>query len=143
MTLHIKKLCVGADRLEDLEAWRDHVVSADRRAGGPGVMTHVTRMFPRRSNELLDGGSLYWVIKGAIRARQAICDLQERVGDDGVARCAIILEPDIISTELRPCRPFQGWRYLKPDAAPRDAGLRATADLPAALREELSTLGLL
>ncbi|MEM1104214.1 MAG: DUF1489 domain-containing protein [Pseudomonadota bacterium] len=143
MTLHLKKLSVGAQSVEDLEAWRDHVVARNKAATGEEVMDHVTRMWPRRGGELLDGGSLYWVIKKAIRCRQRILDLREAVGEDGVKRCAIILDPEILPTEARRCRPFQGWRYLEPEAAPADAAGAAATGLPLKLRDELAELGLL
>jgi len=100
---------------------------------------------PRRRDELLDGGSLYWVIKGIVQVRQPIMDLQEVRGDDGIRRCDIILDPQLVPTRPHPRRAFQGWRYLSAEDAPKDLG--ALADeldrLPAAMRSELMELGLL
>ncbi len=143
MTIHLVKLCVGAETLGDLIAWRDRRSAMLACAGEPDLHDHVTRQFPRRADELLDGGSLYWVIKGRILARQLIVDLQEVKGEDGVPRCRIVLDRDIIPTEAQPRSAFQGWRYFKADDAPPDQNLSGRGDAPAALREELAELGLL
>ncbi len=58
MALHIIKLCVGVDSLQDLRDWR-----ASRAAAGHAAICS-TRMAPKRAAEILDGGSLYWVIRG-------------------------------------------------------------------------------
>lgn len=142
MTVHLVKLCVGADSVEDLASW---VTSrAERNASGPfgRVSDHVTRMFPKRRAELLAGGSLYWVIKGVILVRQQIIGLEPVTGDDEIERCAILLEPKLVLTEAQPQRAFQGWRYLKPEAAPKDLETGARRE-PAGLRAELAALGLL
>ncbi len=116
--LHLLKLCVGADTVEDLLDWQ-----AARRAEAPDrPLAHVTRMRPRRESELLDGGSLYWVFKGLVLARQPILGLEPREGADGVRRCALLLDPAVVRTESQPRRAFQGWRYLRPEDAPRDLG---------------------
>ena len=102
-------------------------------------------MWPKRGEELLEGGSLYWVIKGFIQCRQRILRLDEVTGHDGILRCGIILEDQIIRTQSAPKRPFQGWRYLKPEDAPGDlAKARKTDDvLPPELNQALSEIGLL
>lgn len=137
--LHLLKLCVGADGPEDLKAWQD--TRPDRWGG----VVHVTRMWPRRAAELLAGGSLYWVMKGAVACRQRILALEEAIGEDGVRRCAIVMDRAIIRVAPAPRRPFQGWRYLPAADAPRDLGLfdgREEA-LPPGLQAELSALGVL
>lgn len=137
--IHLVKLCVGADGVDDLAAWQDQ-----RRAQtGRATPVHITRMWPRREAELLGGGSLYWVFKGVILARQRIVDLEERRGDDGILRCGIVLAPEIVRTEPAPRRPFQGWRYLPAGDAPRDlAERRASEDpLPPELSAALADLG--
>jgi hypothetical protein len=114
--LHLLKLCVGVDSIEDLIAWR-----SNRNPDWAKVPSrHVTRMWPKREAELLAGGSLYWVIKGAIQARQTIVGLQEVIGEDGIRRCAILLDPQLIRTSNAVRRPFQGWRYLQAEDAPAD-----------------------
>lgn len=139
--VHLVKLCVGAESVEDLEAWQ-----FARRASDPLTpLRHVTRMRPRRAAELLDGGSLYWVFKGLILARQPILSLDDVHGEDGITRCGIALGPDVIRTESRPRRPFQGWRYLTPADAPADLRqeTRSTAPLPSALSSALAEIGVL
>ena len=138
--LNIIKLCVGADKVEDLIDWqRDN---APRWA--PGTAEHVTRMWPKRADEILAGGSLYWVIKGVVLARQRIVALEERRGADGIARCALVLDAEVIRTEAAPRRPFQGWRYLDPAETPRDLTKSRARDdkLPAALEQALAEIGL-
>jgi hypothetical protein len=101
-------------------------------------------MWPKRQDEVLDGGSLYWVIKGVILARQRILALEPRRGADGIERCALVMSTEVIRTEPAPRRPFQGWRYLAPADSPRDlATTRATDDaLPPALERALADIGL-
>lgn len=144
-TLHLVKLCVGTDTIEELRQWQSRR-AADRLARGLDPRPrHVTRMWPRRSGELLAGGSLYWVIRGAIQVRQRIRDLEAVTGEDGITRCAIVLDPGLVPTALRPRRPFQGWRYLKAADAPPDLGSAAgdAPELPPGLREALSRFGVL
>lgn len=126
--LHILKLSVGTEGVEDLAAWQDARSAEARARGADDRPRHVTRMFPRRAEELLDGGSIYWVIRGSIQCRQRIMALDPVTGEDGVERCAIRLDSELIRTEPRARRPFQGWRYLAPADAP--------PDLPGGLREE-------
>lgn len=139
--IHLVKLCVGAEKVEDLEDFQ----TARRAAAPQATLRHVTRMWPRRESELLSGGSLYWVFKGLILARQTVLGLDEVMGDDGVARCGIVLDPKVIRTESRPRRPFQGWRYLSPADAPPDlrAGKPDEAALPPALSSALAEIGVL
>ena len=142
MTVHLVKLCVGIDRLDELAAWQKQHLKGKR--GKARVLRHVTRMTPKRGDELLDGGSLYWVIKGVIEARQEIVGLEAVRGRDGIGRCAIILSPKLVPTRPQPRRPFQGWRYLKAEDAPADLDLKGSdAELPAQMKAELKDLGLL
>lgn len=137
--VNLLKLCVGADRVEDLIEWQDR-----RRAEAPSWQTqHVTRMWPKRETEVLNGGSLYWVFRGLVLARQRITGLEERRGADGVLRCAILLDPEVVRTEPQPRRPFQGWRYLDPAEAPRDLNLsrRREDALPPELAAALAEIG--
>lgn len=137
--LHILKLCVGADSVEDLAHWHH----ANRHLWPAGTTAHVTRMWPKREAELLDGGALYWVIKGVILARQRLLRLEDRTGPDGIKRCALILDATLVRTEPAPRRPFQGWRYLDPADAPRDLTTRSTDDtLPPSLARALADIGL-
>ena len=138
--LHLIKLCVGADGVPDLEAWQ-----ATGAARGPdGLPVHITRMWPKRGDEVLAGGSLYWVFKGSVLARQRILRLDSVTGRDGIDRCAIVLDPQIVRTAAVPRRPFQGWRYLSPADAPPDLPAARKGDdaLPASLEAALADLGL-
>lgn len=136
MPLHLVKLCVGADSIEDLEAWRDTV------APGGRPMPHTTRMTPKRAAELADGGSLYWVIKRLIQVRQRILELEEVTDETGVKRCTLWLDPQLIRTAPAPRRPFQGWRYLKAEDAPADLSVQTGGEeLPDALRAQLIEMG--
>ena len=143
MTVHMVKLCVGADSVDDQQQWVDRKSKANREAGLGNVHDHVTRMRPRREGELLDGGSIYWVIKGVILVRQRIIGFEQRTGLDEIERTAILLEPKLILTEPQPRRAFQGWRYLSADDAPKDLRKSSGKGPPPELGAELAELGLL
>jgi hypothetical protein len=137
--VNIVKLCVGADSVEDLLDWhRSHPSPFPT-----GERRHVTRMWPKRAAEVLDGGSLYWVVKGMILCRQNIVRLDEVIGADGIRRCGIVMDPQVIRTEPVPRRPFQGWRYLAPTESPRDLTTAGTREknLPPDLMAALSEIG--
>ena len=140
-TINLIKLCVGAEGVEDLRAYQQ----SGRSHGPDGLPRHVTRMWPKRQEELLNGGSLYWVFKGEVLARQAVLRLDEVIGADGIARCGIVLDPQIVLTRAAPRRPFQGWRYLSPEDAPADLpeGHAQDDDLPEALNRALAEIGVL
>ncbi|MBB3808663.1 DUF1489 family protein [Pseudochelatococcus contaminans] len=135
--LNLLKLCVGIDSVAELTAWTSQ---------RSGEHSHTTRMFPKRKDELLAGGSLYWVIKGQIACRQKLLDLCEVRGDDGISRCRLILDDAVVPVVPRPFRAFQGWRYLDIKDAPPDIGAgetAETAEMPESLRRDLAALGLL
>ncbi len=135
--LHLMKLCVGCDDPAELATWQQH-----RFQGGPA--RHVTRMWPKREAELLDGGSIYWVFKGVMQARQRILRLDEVTGEDGIRRCALVLEPRLFRVAAVPRRPFQGWRYLTGKDAPPDLpeGRAQETALPAEIARALADMGL-
>ncbi|MCZ4353497.1 DUF1489 domain-containing protein [Roseovarius aestuarii] len=139
--LNLIKLSVGTDSVDDLIAWQTN----PRSQGADGTPRHVTRMWPRRDSELLNGGSIYWVIQGLIQCRQRIIRLDEVIREDGIRRCGIILDGDIIRTTTVQKRPFQGWRYLPGSEAPVDLPRgRATEEaLPASLSAALADIGVL
>ncbi|SOH93052.1 hypothetical protein SAMN06273572_101906 [Monaibacterium marinum] len=141
--LNLIKLCVGAEKVEDLLNWQAHVRETRTARGEPAEHRHVTRMWPKREAELLDGGSLYWVFKGQVLARQQIVRLDEVIGEDGIRRCGIVLADEVIKTEAVPRRPFQGWRYLKSTDAPQDlaADREGETALPPELATALAALG--
>ena len=143
VTLHLIKLCVGCDSIQDLEDW---IKEKRRRTRGKKTEhIHTTRMVPKRADELTAGGSLYWVIRGQVMCRQRILGVRPFVDRQGIGRCRVVLEPKVAPVEPRPCRAFQGWRYLEAKDAPRDLsraapGVRA---MPETMRRELRELGLL
>ena len=144
MPLHLVKLCVGCDSVEDLEEWIEFRLKEQRRARKKPEHRHTTRMVPQRAAELLDGGSLYWVIRGNVQARQRLLAIRPFRDGEGIKRCHLVLEPKVIPTGWQPRRAFQGWRYLKPEDAPCDIGDRAALrELPPDLRRNLADLGLL
>ncbi len=145
MALNLIKLCVGADSIADLEEWVGERVAERVARGEPARSAHVTRMSPKRAAELVEGGSLYWVIKGRISARQRLLELESFTDADGIGRCRLWLEPEVVAVAPRPMRAFQGWRYFAAKDAPPDldaAGAGAAA-MPEALRRTLGELGLL
>lgn len=120
MPLHLIKLCVGAESVEDLDRWiRDRLLDAAV-SGRPQEQTHTTRMIPKRAGEIVGEGSLYWVIKGFVQVRQRVLEIRPFKDVDGIERCDIVLEPELHRTRLQPRRPFQGWRYLDAADAPAD-----------------------
>ncbi len=146
MSLHILKLCVGVDSLGDLRRWQQRrgLHRADLGHAGK-VVVHVTRNMPRQAADVLDGGSLYWVVRGRIACRNPILALEEIEGEDGKRRCAIVMAAGPVQVVPRRHRPFQGWRYFDAAAAPPDVELLNgnVGDLPAELAADLQELGLL
>lgn len=140
-TIHMVKLSVGTESVEGLAEWQKS--RAALRADGCSF--HITRMWPKREAELLAGGSVYWVIKGAIQCRQAIRAFEEVIGEDGIRRCAVVLEPELFYTAPTLKRPFQGWRYLKAADAPPDLPKARQSDdaLPPELAGKLAEIGIL
>ncbi len=139
MSLHLLKLCVGAKTITDLEAWQAYLWDRHRR------IFHTTRMVPKRVNELLDGGSLYWVIAGQVSVRQTLLDVEPFTDGEGIRRCHLVLEKTLTPTRLMPQRPFQGWRYLQVEKAPQDLPLGGGGidNMPEEMHRELSELGLI
>lgn len=145
MTVHLVKLCVGIEKVEDLKNWQAERLRAMARAGETPQLCHKTMQMPRRRDQVLDGGSLYWVIKGIILARQRILDLKKTTREDGRACCGIVLDPAIVTTRPHPRRAFQGWRYLEAADAPPDARLLDSdvREMPPGMREKLRELRLI
>ena len=139
--LHLTKLAVGVRDIEHLR-----VLQMERAERNP-PLRHRTRSFPRRHHEVIDGGSMYWVINGNMLVRQRIVDIIEDRRDDGSACTGLVLHPKLVPLSGRPTKPFQGWRYMRPDEAPRDLILgkraRGVDALPQSLRRELQVLCLL
>jgi hypothetical protein len=145
MPLHLIKLCVGADSVKDLESWiRRRIAEKKKRRQRPEHI-HTTRMVPKRADELLDSGSLYWVIRGQVACRQRLLAVRPFVDRDGIGRCQLVLEPKVVLVHPRSWRAFQGWRYLEAKDAPADLARAApgTSKMPEPMRRELQELGLL
>jgi hypothetical protein len=140
LALHLVKLCVGADSIADLKGWVEERVRERR---GPPRSLHVTRMVPTRAPQIVEGGSLYWVIRGQLSARQRVLEIEPFLDMDGVGRCRLWLDPEVVELAPRPMRAFQGWRYLKASDAPADLGKGGEAAMPEELRRALGELGLL
>ena len=145
MPLHLIKLSVGTDSVADLEDWIKLKLKERKRKGPKPERVHTTRMVPKRAEELLDGGSIYWVIKGQIMCRERSLAITPFTDKDGIHRCKLVLDPKCIPVEPRPRAAFQGWRYLEEKDAPRDLAKAApgAAAMPEAMRRELRELGLL
>jgi hypothetical protein len=145
MTLHLVKLCVGAATLDELAAWQRERLAAQKKAGERPRLFHTTFQTPKRQEELLNGGSLYWVIKGVIQARQRLVGFDEGAKSDGSRCCLLLLDKSLIPVRPVPRRAFQGWRYLEVADAPGDLGRteKDLATMPAKMRRELAELGLL
>jgi hypothetical protein len=146
VTVHLVKLAVGIEDPEHLARVQQARLKAAARGGKPAVLRHLTRHRPKQAEAIVSGGgSLYWVIGGAIAARQRILGFEEASKADGTPAHAILLDPRLIRTEAKSFRPFQGWRYLPAGKIPRDLGEvdASTQGLPADLRKELKGLGLI
>lgn len=145
MTLHLIKLCVGAASIEDLEAWQKGRLAEQRKAGSTPRLFHTTFQTPKRQAELLHGGSLYWVIKGVIQARQRLVGFEVGHKQDGSRCCLLLLDAVLVPVRPVPRRAFQGWRYFEPDDAPADLtrGDKRLATLPPKMRRDLAELGLI
>jgi hypothetical protein len=145
MALHIIKLCVGADSIEDLHAFQKDRLAAQKKAAEKQRLFHTTFQTPKRQAELLDGGSLYWVIKGTIQVRQRLVGFEEGHKSDGSRCCLLLLDATLVPVRPVPRRAFQGWRYLDAADAPADLGRaeKQLAALPPAMRRDLTDLGLI
>jgi hypothetical protein len=145
MPLHLIKLCVGADSVKDLTDWIRERLRDKKKRGLPAEHVHTTRMMPKRADELIDGGSLYWVIRGEIACRQKLRVVRPVVDKDGIGRCELVLDPKVVPVHPRVYRAFQGWRYLDAKDAPLDLDRSApgSSAMPETLRRELHELGLL
>lgn len=146
MPLHLIKLAVGCESVEDLAEWQADRLKQMKKAGQKPELFHRTFQMPKRREELLGGGSMYWVIKGIVQARQKLLDLREGTKPDGSPCTLLILDKTLVTVRPQPRRAFQGWRYLKPEEAPADLKSRKgddLAEMPPKLRRDLAELGLL
>jgi hypothetical protein len=145
MTVHLIKLCVGVETVEELATWQAERLKRLKRARKTVELCHRTMQMPRRREEVLDDGSLYWVIKGFVLVRQRVLDLRPDMKEDGTACCGIVLDKELVATRAHPRRAFQGWRYLEAADAPKDAGVvdAAAGDTLRGMREDLRELRLI
>ena len=142
MTIHLQKLSVGSETVSTLRDWQKLVVRRRVQRGHSPHHEHRTRMFPKNKDGLLQGGSIYWVIKGFIQCRNEIIALEETKTRDGRRACSILMKPKIILVNPSPRRAFQGWRYLKPEDAPKDISAdKQSISMPPELRAKLLSLG--
>ena len=138
MTVHLIKLCVGPGSVEELASRQSMRMKELRQ------LFHVTRMYPRRAEELIEDGSIYWVIKGLVQARQRIIDIQRFRDSEGIRRCKLVFDPELVMVQYQPRRAFQGWRYLESADAPDDVVISSDNDvLPPQMRRELMELCLI
>ena len=149
--IHLIKLAVGIQDYEHLVTRQQERLRQAQVKGAvhgeTGRLCHFTRNVPRRAEEVLDGGSIYWVIKGFVRARQRILEIDQVTDYEARKRCALVLDPELVPTQIRSMRAFQGWRYYEPAQAPADtdgrAGRLKSGDIPDSMAAELRDLGLL
>lgn len=138
MTIHLIKLCVGIDAVDALER------SQARRLKRGERLFHTTRMVPKRADEVVEGGSLYWVIKGLIQVRQRVVAIEPFTDGEGIGRCRLVFDPELVTVRPAPRRAFQGWRYFTPEDAPPDLPRGSEIDgMPSDMRAELAELGLI
>lgn len=141
--IHLVKLSVGSEDIDQLASWQAQKLNRD------GRLAHITRNTPKRAEELLEGGSMYWVIKRFIRVRQRLIGIERGVDEEGKPSCALVLDPQLVMTELKDSRPFQGWRYLPGKDAPKDLNVNNRTigfqeeQLPFEMERELKELGLI
>lgn len=139
MPLHLLKLAVGAHSVDDLRQRNDGRATGDLR-----LSRITTRMAPKRASEIVGEGSLYWVVKGMVAARQVVHAIEPFKDTSGVSRVWILLRPEVTLVRPRPCRPFQGWRYLRAEDAPADWSIDAIDEaMPPTMRRELAELCLI
>jgi hypothetical protein len=145
MIVHLKKMAVGVDSIAHLAEIQASRLEQARRRGEVPVLRHITRHGPKRADELLGGGSLYWVIRGFVQVRQAFVGIERGVNAKGRPSCALVLDPDLLRVVFRAHKPFQGWRYLSVRDAPSDAPPMADSghEMPTEMATELRSLGLL
>ncbi|MGE0253700.1 MAG: DUF1489 family protein [Alphaproteobacteria bacterium] len=147
MPVHLIKLAVGVDSVDALVDRQRQRREERVAAGGPDRIQVLTRNAPRRLDEALDGGSLYWVVKGSVLVRQRLLAIEQVSLGEGGRRTALVLDPDLVRTRPRRMRPFQGWRYLEAADVPPDLrrgeSAEDTDEPPPAMAAELRELGLL
>lgn len=144
MYVNLLRTGVGVDSIDHLyELQEFRRTSPD--SNGFAFLT--TRNTPTRANDLINGGSVYWIIRQQICVRQIIADIQTHKDEDGRSFCLVLLDPALILTNPVPHRHIQGWRYLAPEKAPADLRPfephQQTDDIDPRLAKDLAAAGLL
>lgn len=146
MPLHLIKMAVGIESLDHLAAVQKQRRATLKAERGKPILIHKTRNYPKRAEEILAGGSMYWIVKGFVRARQRVVGLERTQDAEGKPRCEIVLDPKLVRVSPMAHKPMQGWRYLEERDAPKDLtgkGGDPTADMPPDMLAELRKLGLI
>lgn len=144
MPLHLVKMAVGAESIEDIAEFQKQRRAKLKAELGKAILIHRTRNMPKREEEVLDGGSIYWIVKGFIRVRQRILGFEKRIGRDGRPDCEIRLAVQLVRTVPVAHKPIQGWRYMTAEDAPHDlTGKRGDNEMPPEMMMQLRELGLL
>ena len=141
--MNLIKLCVGAQNVSDLYNWQKNRL-INYKGLGNNATFFITRMRPKRENDILNGGSIFWVFKGLILARQKIIGFDNFMSEDNISRCKVILNSKIILTDAYHKKSFQGWRYFSQQEAPKDREIFSDekTQLPLKIEKELSELGI-
>lgn len=144
MTVHLLRMAVRVESISHLRQIQSERMKTIAQQGGSGLYTY-TRNMPKRGDELLDGGSIYWVIKRYISVRQPILGIERQVNDEGRPYCALQLDPEPVQLVPRRQKAFQGWRYLRIEDSPADLDAQSSqqVDMPPEMLEELRDLGLM
>jgi len=129
---HLKKLAVGIDSVENLKIRQKIIFDEYNR------IIHLTRNTPKKKDDLIAKGSMYWVIKRRVLVRQKIVNINLVIRNDGRKGCEIELDRELIKVIPTPMRPFQGWRYYNSEEVPSDLSLNINNDNGEALTDELN-----
>jgi hypothetical protein len=145
MTVHLVKMAVGADSIEDIAMFQKQRRAKLKAERGKPILIHKTRNMPKRESEIIKTGSIYWIVKGFIRVRQRILGFEKRADQEGRPFCEIRLDPKLVRTVPFAHKPIQGWRYMEEEAVPADLTGRAAQaeEMPPEMMMQLRELGLL
>ena len=144
MTIHLLRMAARVESVAKLKQLQAERLVQSATENKSELFTY-TRNIPKRIDELIDDGSIYWVIKKYIKVRQRILGIERHINEEGRAYCAIQIDPELKQVVARRQKAFQGWRYLKPEDIPVDLhpSQSKVANLPSALADELRELGLI
>jgi hypothetical protein len=151
MTVHLLRMAVRVESVGHLrtiqaERMKESAQTGKNKGRKKKRLYTRTRNVPKRTAELLDGGSIYWVVKRYVRVRQKILGIESATNSEGRRYCAIELDPELVLVDPRRHKAFQGWRYFRLEDVPADISAQSAADadnLPPELADELRDLGLI